>query len=206
MKILVVSAHPDDVEIACAGTLRRYQQQGAEIISVIAVQPSTEVNPNRNTAIVTNELNSSYALSDWDLRIFPTPLHAGGRPNLVVNNVNMTQLHDLLEPCDIAIIPNPEDSHQDHRATYELAWPYVKKYASRTWLMHSWPYCHDYQRTANYYVGIADQWAFKRQLLECYGSYLSNADIAHIYTANQYWAQKNRQTLAECFTIVNSYE
>jgi LmbE family N-acetylglucosaminyl deacetylase len=206
MKILVVSAHPDDVEIACAGTLRRYQEQGAEIISVVAVQPSTEVNSKRTTAIVTNELNSSYALSGWNLRIFPTPLHAGGRPNLVVNNVNMTHLHDLLEPCDIAIIPNPEDSHQDHRATYELAWPYVKKYARQTWLMHSWPYCHDYNHAANHYVGIADQWQFKRQLLECYSSYLSMSDIEHIHTANQYWAQRNRQLLAECFTIVNSYE
>ena len=162
MKILVVSAHPDDVEIACAGTLRRYHEQGAEIISVVAVQPSTEVNSRRTTAIVTNELASSYALSGWNLRIFPTPLHAGGRPNLVVNNVNMTHLHDLLETCDIAIIPNPEDSHQDHRATYELVWPYVKKHARQTWLMHSWPYCHDYQHAANHYVDVADQWQFKR--------------------------------------------
>jgi len=206
MKILVVSSHPDDVEIASAGTLRLYQKQGAEIISVVAVQPSTEVFPKRTTAIVTNELDSSYALSGWDLRVFPTPLHAGGRPNLAVNNVNMTQLHDLLEACDIAILPNPEDSHQDHRATYELAWPYAKKHAQQTWLMHSWPYCHDYQHSANHYVEIAEQWTFKRQLLECYGSYLSESDITNIHTANRYWAQRNRQILAECFTIVNSYE
>jgi LmbE family N-acetylglucosaminyl deacetylase len=118
----------------------------------------------------------------------------------------MTHLHDLLETCDIAIIPNPEDSHQDHRATYELVWPYVKKHARQTWLMHSWPYCHDYQHAANHYVDVADQWQFKRQLLECYSSYLSESDIEHIHTANQYWAQRNRQTLAECFTIINSYE
>ena len=206
MKILVVSAHPDDVEIACAGTLRRYQEQGAEIISVVTVQPSAEVNIKRTAAIVTNELESSYALSEWDLRIFSTSLHTGGRPNLVANNITMTELHDLLDPCDIAIIPNPEDSHQDHKATYELVWPYVKKHAQQTWLMHSWPYCHDYHHAANHYVGIADQWHFKRQLLECYSSYLSELDIKHIHTANQFWAQKNRQTLAECFTIVNSYE
>jgi hypothetical protein len=206
MKILVVSAHPDDVEIACAGTLRRYQEQGAEVISVIAVQPSAEANPRRTHAIVSQELTNSYALSGWNLRIFPTPLHSGGRPNLVVNNVNMTHLHDLLETCDIAIIPNPEDSHQDHRATYELVWPYVKKHARQTWLMHSWPYCHDYNHAANHYVEIAEHWDFKRQLLDCYKSYLAISDINNIHTANQFWAQKNRQTLAECFTIVNSYE
>lgn len=206
MKILVVSAHPDDAEIACGGTLRRYQHQGADIVSVVTVQPSTEVNPKRSTAIVTKELESSYQLSGWDLRVFPTPSHANGRPNLLVNNITMTQLHAMLEPCDIAIIPNPEDSHQDHRATYELAYPYVRRHARQVWLMHSWPYCHDYNRAPNHYVDILQQWDFKRKLLECYSSYLSTEDISHIHTTNQYWAQKNRQALSECFTIVNSYE
>lgn len=206
IKILVVSAHPDDAEIACGGTLRRYQEQGAEIVSVVAVQPSTEVNPKRTHAIVSQELENSYRLSRWNLKIFPTPLHSGGRPNLVADNVTMTGLEKLLEPCDIAIIPNPEDSHQDHRATYELAYPYVRRYAQQTWLMHSWPYCHDYNHAANHYVEISKQWQFKRQLLECYASYLSTEAVSQIYTANQYWAQKNRQILSECFTIVNSYE
>lgn len=206
MKIIAISAHPDDIEIACGGTLRRYQQQGAEIISVVTVRPAEEANPKRNFTVVNRELNASYNHSGWTLRVLSTDLHTNLRPNLVANNVTMTELEELLEPCDIAIIPNPEDSHQDHRATYELAWPYVKKHARQTWLMHSWPYCHDYNRAANHYVGIADQWAFKRELLECYQSYLTESDIAHIYTANQYWAQRNRQLLAECFTIVNSYE
>lgn len=205
-KILVVSAHPDDAEIACGGTLRRYQQQGAEIVSVVTVRPAEEVNPKRNFTVVNNELTASYNHSGWTLRVLSTDLHTNLRPNLVANNVTMTELEKLLEPCDIAIIPNPEDSHQDHRSTYELAWPYVKKYARQTWLMHSWPYCHDYDRSPNHYVDIADQWNFKRELLECYPSYLSGESISQIYTANQYWAQKNRQTLAECFTIVNSYE
>ena len=206
MKILIVSAHPDDAEIACAGTVRRYQYQGATVTSVVTVQPSTEVNPKRSTDIVARELAASYNLSNWDLRVFPTPSHANGRPNLVVDNITMTKLHQLLEPCDIAIIPNPQDSHQDHRATYELAWPYVKKHAKQVWLMHSYPYCHDYQTTANHFVEISQFWDFKRRLLECYSSYLTDTDIQNIFVAQQYWAQKNRQNLAECFTIANSYD
>ena len=31
MIVLAVGCHPDDLEIACAGTLRKYVEQGAEV-------------------------------------------------------------------------------------------------------------------------------------------------------------------------------
>ena len=31
MKVLAVGCHPDDLEIACSGTLRKYVEQGAEV-------------------------------------------------------------------------------------------------------------------------------------------------------------------------------
>jgi len=204
MKILVVSAHPDDVEIACSGTLKKFQQQGADIISVITVQPSVEDRTGRNRLVVESELNTSYQQSGFDLRVLDTALHANGRPNLVRNNVTMAELNQLLEPCDIAIIPNPEDSHQDHVNTYHLAWPLVKKLASQVWITHQWPYCHYYSTLPNLFVDIHDQWEFKRTLLKCYGSYLGDGDIEHIRVTNQYWAQRNQQSLAEAFTVVNN--
>ena len=206
MKILVVSAHPDDVEIACAGTLRKYQEQGADIVSVLTVKPSAEVNVNRNRELVQNELEASYNYSQWKLKIFNTPLHKNARPNLTVDNNTITSLNDLLESCDIAIIPNPQDSHQDHKNTYNLVWPYVKRHARQTWLMNQWPYCHDHQQSPNHYVEISPYWNFKQDLLKCYSSYLTDDDIKKIYVTNQYWAQKNKQSVAEAFTIVNSYE
>jgi LmbE family N-acetylglucosaminyl deacetylase len=112
----------------------------------------------------------------------------------------------LLESCDIAIIPNPQDSHQDHKNTYNLVWPYVKRHARQTWLMNQWPYCHDHQQSPNHYVEISPYWNFKQDLLKCYSSYLTDDDIKKIYVTNQYWAQKNKQSVAEAFTIVNSYE
>ena len=36
MRVLAVGAHPDDIEILCAGTLLRYRQQGHEVIICVA--------------------------------------------------------------------------------------------------------------------------------------------------------------------------
>lgn len=206
MKILVVSPHPDDLEISCAGTLKRFQEQGAEIISIVTVQPSAEDNSNRSKYIVEQELKKSYALSGFDLRVLDTELHANGRPNLICNNVTMTRLAQLLEPCDIAIIPHPEDFHQDHANTHNLAWPLVRKLAKEVWSMHTVPYCQSHStNSANLFYNIDKQWAFKKSLLRCYDSYFSDDDIMKIYTANQYWGHQNGGTLAEAFTIKKRY-
>jgi len=206
LKILVVSPHPDDLEISCAGTLKRFQEQGAEIISVITVAPSAEVNVKRNKDIVVNELKNSYALSQFKYKIFDTPLHANGRPNLVADNVTMTALSRLVESCDIAIIPHPEDFHQDHANTHALVWPLVRKLAQEVWLMHTVPYCFDHRiNSANLFYNITDQWLFKQQLLECYGSYFDQDAINKIRIANQYWGQQHGSQLAEAFTLVKKH-
>jgi len=205
MKILVVSAHPDDLEIACSGTLKKFQQQGADIVSVITVRPSAEDRDGRNKLVVESELAASYQQSGFDLRVIETDLHADGRPNLVRDNATMSKLNQLLEPCDIAILPNPEDSHQDHANTYHLAWPAVRKLAKQVWIMHHWPYCHYHSAAPNLFVEIQDHWEFKKSLLTCYGSYLGPDQIQHIHVTNQYWAQRNQQCLAEAFTVINNY-
>jgi LmbE family N-acetylglucosaminyl deacetylase len=204
MKIVVVSAHPDDLEIGCAGTLKYFQDQGADITSVITVAPSAEVNAARDCNIVSAELQKSYSQSGWNLRVFSTPLHANGRPNLTCDNNTMSELAELIDSCDLAIIPNPQDSHQDHRTTYDLAWPIVQRRAREVWCMHSWPYCYHYQQnSANMYVGI--NWDFKRQLLECYDSYLTAPDIEKIHTLNRMWGHKSGHKEAEAFELIYKY-
>jgi LmbE family N-acetylglucosaminyl deacetylase len=204
MKILVISAHPDDLEIGCSGTLNYFQNQGAVITSVITVAPSAEVNPARDRNTVSKELFASYNRSGWPIRIFKTDLHANGRPNLVCNNNTMTELAKLIDTADLVILPNRQDSHQDHRTTYELAWPIVQRRAREVWMMHSWPYCYQYQQNqANMYVGI--NWSFKQSLLECYSSYLSQNDIEKIKTLNQMWGHKSGHEHAEAFEILYRY-
>ena len=118
----------------------------------------------------------------------------------------MSSLLELLEPCDIAIIPNPHDSHQDHRTTYELALPLVQKLANEVWVMESYPYCLTYtQRNYNLYYDITEQWEFKQSLLACYSSYFEAQDIEKIQRANQWWGLANNTNLAEVFTVLKKH-
>lgn len=207
MKVIVISAHPDDLEISCAGTLKKLQDQGADILSVITVKPSAEVRAVRTQSIVHAEMTSSYEISQFQLRVLDTALHHNGRPNLLADNVTMTNLSALLPRCDIAIIPHPLDYHQDHSNTYKLAWPLVQRLANEVWLMHTVPYClYHKDNTANLYHDITDYWSFKQSLIECYASYFDEQQIQNIKIANQYWGQTKRAgSLCEAFTIATRY-
>lgn len=205
MKVVCISAHPDDLEISAGGTLMSMCQQGHTIISVLTVKPSAEINPNRDKDIVQKELRSSYDISGFELRVLDTPLHDNGRPNLSCTNNNMSELSKLIDICDLAIIPNPQDSHQDHKITYELAWPIVQKKAREVWLMESWPYCYHYkQNSASIYKKIS--WESKEPLLECYSSYLTLDHIEKINNLNMVWGDKSGNNFAEAFTLVFKYD
>ena len=203
MKIIVVSAHPDDLELSCAGYLFKMQEQGADITSIVTVAPSAEVNNYRSKEIVQQEMEHSYQLSKFKLKVFDTALHENGRPNLTVDNVSMTRLDALLEACDLAIIHNPNDYHQDHRATYNLSYPILIKKAREIWTMQSVPYCYHYRtNTADIVADISQQWHKKEQLLKCYSSYINSQMIQKVSTSNQYWAGKINAQYAEQFTSI----
>ena len=58
-RALIFSPHPDDQEIGCSGTCKKLENQGYEIVSIITVRPSAEVNENRDKRIVTSEMTAS---------------------------------------------------------------------------------------------------------------------------------------------------
>jgi LmbE family N-acetylglucosaminyl deacetylase len=203
MKVIVVSAHPDDMELSCSGHLLKLQSQGADIVSVVTVKPSAEANPSRSKLIVEQELTNSYLLSGFELRVFDTPLHNNGRPNLCVDNNTMTNLAQLLEPCDLAIIPNAKDYHQDHRATHNLVLPILLSLAREIWCMSSVPYCYYQDDCANVTSDIGHYWPTKKQLLECYSSYITESMIQKVQRSNQHWAGKINADYAEQFQCIH---
>ena len=203
-RIIVVTAHPDDVEIGCAGTLQKFFAEGADITSIITVRPSAEVRKGRDSTVVKDELDESYNRSQWRLRVHNTAEHSNGRPNLVCDNNTMTDLAKLINDADIAILPNPEDYHQDHRNTYQLALPLVRK-CSEIWCIHAYPYNEFYTTTPNLLVDISDTWSFKKDLLGCYPSYIDNDYIEKIRRTNLAWGSQRNCEYSEAFTVIKRH-
>jgi LmbE family N-acetylglucosaminyl deacetylase len=205
MKILCVSAHPDDMEIGCAGTLLTLKNQGHDVTSLITVRPSTEVNVCRTQQIVESELEHSQHISQFRSVIFDTELHNNGRPNLEFNNITMSKLDRLIPYVDLAIVPNIEDSHQEHKITHNLVLPILRKKAKKMWAMHSWPYCYYYNSAPTLIRDISSVWDKKLSMLRCYSSYVDQQAIDQITVTNQYWAHRANLQLAEAFTVLHDH-
>lgn len=186
MKVLAVGAHPDDLEIACGGTLLRFIKEGHDVSMVVMVKPTVEVNPSRNSDIVSQELHNSITSFGNNILIFDTPEHPNGRPNLTCDVNTITSFENLVgKDYDLLITPWYEDTHQDHKAVYDICMAYSRHNFKEVWHASHPLYAHNYRRFFNnVYVDI--DWHNKLNLLKCYDSYMTQDRIDEISRHNFY--------------------
>lgn len=123
MRVLAIGCHPDDLEIACGGTLRKYVDQGAEVTMCHVANGNlghVVLEPGPLREIRTREAERSGAI-----------LGAKEVINLDVGDleVNSHDQHvvDLIADAarrvrpDVVITHNPDDYMQDHMETSRLA-------------------------------------------------------------------------------------
>lgn len=119
-RILAIHAHPDDVEILCAGTLAQLSAQGHKItIATMTAGDcgSAEYGPDRISEMRRNEAAASAGLIGadyicaefYDLAIF----------NDDPSRRRVTELLRQVQP-DIVLTASPVDYHCDHEATSAL--------------------------------------------------------------------------------------
>jgi N-acetylglucosamine malate deacetylase 1 len=105
MKILAFGAHPDDIEIATAGTLIKYAQNGAKVHMVIATVPR-----NKDTRL--KEAHDSAKLIGAKLTVLDID------PQSMIFSRGIVKYFDqaisALKP-DIILTHWLHDSHQDHQ-------------------------------------------------------------------------------------------
>ena len=120
MNILAIGAHPDDLEILCAGTLARYAAQGQAVFMGIFTSGDMgdlEVPPDKLARIRQSEAEASAAVLRARL------LWVGVTDELVFPNEAQRRLMiDLLRQADpdVIITHSPNDYHPDHRYVSQL--------------------------------------------------------------------------------------
>ncbi|MBS1253935.1 MAG: N-acetyl-alpha-D-glucosaminyl L-malate deacetylase 1 [Anaerolineales bacterium] len=120
MRVLAVGAHPDDLEILCAGTLARYVAQGHDVIMAHASRgdkghgeiPHPEVGETRDreaeaAADVIGAESMSLGFLDGEI---------------YVNDDSMRRVVDMIRVAkpDLIITHHPDDYHGDHSALTKL--------------------------------------------------------------------------------------
>jgi N-acetylglucosamine malate deacetylase 1 len=204
-KFLIITAHPDDAELGCAGLIQKIKYSGGTVTNLIMVQPSKEINTARSKEIVEKELKKSKELLEFDVDIHQTKLHDNGRPNLVLDNNLITELEDRYTNFDVIISHWHEDYHQDHKTCYDIARILSRKNFQEFWCMDL-PFYNLYykQFQCNLYVDITDYVDNKIKALGCYDSYFDHDKIENAIRYNKYKGSiigKNKT--AETFSIMH---
>jgi len=203
-KFLIITAHPDDAELGCAGLIQRIKNNGGSVTNLIMVQPSKEINTARSKEIVEKELKNSKELLEFNVDIHETKLHDDGRPNLILDNNLITELEDKYNNFDVIISHWHEDYHQDHKTCYNIAKILSRKNFKEFWCMDL-PFYNLYykQFQCNLYVDITDYVDKKIKALRCYNSYFDHDKIENTIQYNKYKGSiigKNK--IAETFSIM----
>ena len=119
-RILAVGAHPDDVEILCAGTLARCKARGDEIAICIAT--------NGNMGSMTHQPRELASIRESEAREAAAMLNAEfhwlNYPDEFIyadhsTRMKFVQMIREARP-DVILTHAPNDYHQDHRAVSEL--------------------------------------------------------------------------------------
>ena len=186
-KFLIITAHPDDLEMGCGGLVAKINKHGGSVTNLILVKPSAEHNTNRDERIVKSELEKSKSVLKFSTIIYDTPLHENGRPNLTLSNNLISYVESHINKHDILITHWKEDHHQDHRVCYDVAKSVARKGFKQFWCMDQPPYNLHYKHfDCNHYVNITDHVDQKRKALKSYATYFSDASIDTIINYNKF--------------------
>jgi LmbE family N-acetylglucosaminyl deacetylase len=207
-KFLILTAHPDDLEIGCGGLVAKVVANGGSVTNLILVKPSAEHNPSRNEQIVKNELEKSKKVLQFKTIIYDTPLHDNGRPDLQITNNLVSFAESCIGDHDILITHWKEDYHQDHRVCFDVAHSIARKNFEQFWCMDEPPYNLHYKNfNCNQYIDITNFADKKRKALESYASYFKDNDIEAILNYNKYRGSfLGDDKLAETFQIMYNKE
>ena len=123
MKVLAIGCHPDDLEICCFGTLRKYVEKGADVYVCHVAngdQGHVEILPEPLA-----EIREKEAINAGNI-IGAKEVFSIGVSDMQVNSHDqavLDELADVIRYCkpDVIITHNDEDYMQDHVETSKLA-------------------------------------------------------------------------------------
>lgn len=172
-KILAIGAHPDDIELGCAGTLRRFQQlNDAEIDIVYTLSPYHDV---ADIEVGKEQLVKSTEASEEDFGLKFKYLKSietiSGRPQLLNNNITVAEMDSFVyaKDYDLILTHSDGDYHNDHVLTSQIVTASARKSSAELWHWEQYPYCNtNTVFKPNVFVNIDPYMEFKLKTITNY--------------------------------------
>ena len=131
MNVLVVSTHPDDEALGCAGTMLKHRAQGDAVRWCIATAAWTPRWSAEQVAAKAREVEQ--AATHYGI----TEVFRPGLPSTELDAMALNKVVDALAPAfaaqtDVVYLTNPHDTHTDHRVVFEACWTLMKPFRTAT--------------------------------------------------------------------------
>ncbi len=161
---LAIGAHPDDIEMGCAGTLARLQDMGADVNCAIMSMCEEEQCEEERDVRKKEFEEASTILGIKTCRTYDFPNRE--LPSQSVKMMDLfAELREELKP-ELILIPWMEDSHQDHCAVAYAAIRAFRK--NETIIQYEILRYGSHTFTPNLFVDITKYIEEKLKSLECY--------------------------------------
>jgi len=203
--ILAIGAHPDDVELGCAGTLLKFKAQGAEVDIVVARDDNApRPSVRRDRSQMQKEYRDSERVLGIEFNIMTNPYDDTGRPRLEWNNASITQMDAVVNQknYDLIITHSKGDHHNDHQNTFNIVNSSLRRYRGEFWCMEGGPYSNKNKIfNPTVFVNISEQIERKLDSVKCYTSYFDDTLLHNIRGLAAYRGQMLGVKYAEAFEL-----
>jgi LmbE family N-acetylglucosaminyl deacetylase len=202
-KVLVLSPHTDDGEIAAGGAIARFIEEEKEVYYVAFSSCEISVPNNFPRDILKTECEEAtkvlgikpenLILLDYEVRTFPEH-----RQEILDE---MIKLKDRIEP-DLVLVPSSNDIHQDHQTIYKEALRAFKKSSSIWGYEHPW---NNLTFTTDIFVKLEEKHIKKKiEALKTYQSQDSRTYFEERYIRALAYTRGTQVnfTYAECFELL----
>lgn len=158
---VVISAHPDDLEMSCSGTVMKLLDEGHKVTSIVMAGDVPQfkylAKASRVVGLTPEENNPV--------------IYTMGKDRFSSDRQTVANLESLIDfsQVDTIITHWKEDWHQDHRACYDLANSIRRNQPMDVWYMSAYPYNLKYKEfNPNIYVDVKKYYIGKIAAMKSY--------------------------------------
>ncbi len=198
MNILAIGAHPDDIEVGCAGTLFKHIDKGDYVHMVSTTQGGYG---NRPWDMILSEVECVKSKMQVDYTILDNPVG-----HLKHAWKTVSEIDELIEKHDIDTVYSVwhGDAHQDHQTTYDIVLSACRKRAKNLLCFEISSYSNRSNRIFNpqLYVDITEYYEKKIEVISCYRSYINEYHLRAVEGLAKHRGVLFQFPFAEAFEIV----